>query len=287
MELFRALAALAEPPTDETVRVVEALDLGELQSPYEYTQLFIFDLYPYASVYLGPEGMLGGEARDRISGFWRALGQTPPAESDHLSVMLAFHARLIDLEQAETDPIRALSWQNSRKAFFWEHVASWLPFYLTKLADIAPPFYKRWSEILMSALREEAQTVGPPSTLSIHLSEQTGLIDPRENPVEDFLQSILTPLRSGIIFTRTDLTAAARTLGLSLRMGERKFILKMLLAQDAQRVFDWLLKEAEAWATRHRSNLSAFAGVSDYWEQKTRDAIKLLEELKLSTNEVI
>lgn len=287
MELLRALATLAEPPTDETSNVVEALALGAPPNADEYTQLFIFDLYPYASIYLGPEGMLGGEARDRISGFWRALGQTPPAESDHLSVMLAFHARLIDLEQAETDPIRNLSWRNSRKAFFWEHMASWLPIYLTKLAEIAPPFYKRWSKILMSALREEAQTVGPPSSLSTHLSQQHELIDPRANNVDDFLQSVLTPVRSGMIFTRTDLTYAARRLGLSLRMGERKFILKTLLAQDAPRVFDWLLKEAEARTARHRSDLSTFAGVSDYWEQKARDAIKLLKELKLSTNEVI
>src|SRR3712207_4790889 len=74
MELLRALAVLAEPPTAETRRVAEALGLGAGARADEYTELFVFQLYPYASVYLGREGMLGGEARDRVGGFWRALG---------------------------------------------------------------------------------------------------------------------------------------------------------------------------------------------------------------------
>ena len=36
--------------------------------------------------------MLGGEARDRIAGFWRALGLVPPPEPDHLAVMLGLYA---------------------------------------------------------------------------------------------------------------------------------------------------------------------------------------------------
>ena len=89
MELFRALAVLAEPPRAETAHLAVALELGAVPEASEYTDLFVFQLYPYASVYLGAEGMLGGEARDRIAGFWRALGQVPPAEPDHLAVMNA------------------------------------------------------------------------------------------------------------------------------------------------------------------------------------------------------
>ncbi|HEX8421973.1 MAG TPA: hypothetical protein VF634_01095, partial [Pyrinomonadaceae bacterium] len=61
MELFRALAVLAEPPVPESARVADALALGALPEASEYTEVFVFQLYPYASVYLGAEGMLGGE----------------------------------------------------------------------------------------------------------------------------------------------------------------------------------------------------------------------------------
>src|SRR3979409_705302 len=124
MELFRALAVLAEPPTKEVARVAEALGLGVLPEQSEYTDLFVFQAYPYASVYLGAEGMLGGEARDRIAGFWRALGSEPPSEPDHLSVLLAALATL----PGEPPSVRG--------ALYWEHIASWMPPYLATLRRV-------------------------------------------------------------------------------------------------------------------------------------------------------
>nr|MDQ3803645.1 molecular chaperone TorD family protein [Acidobacteriota bacterium] len=156
MEIFRALGVLAEPPDHAgAARVAAALGLGGLPAAAEHTELFVFQLYPYASVYLGAEGMVGGEARDRVGGFWRALGQEPPAEADHLSVMLAAYARLAAME--EGDRGAGASWRGARRAFLWEHLLSWLPAYLDKLAEIAPPFYRRWGELLTEALVSEAR----------------------------------------------------------------------------------------------------------------------------------
>ena len=286
MELFRALAVLAEPPTVNGARVAEALELGELPGADEYTELFIFQLYPYASVYLGAEGMIGGEARDRVAGFWRALGQMPPAEPDHLSVMLALYARLVELETGESDAGRRESWRNARKAFLWEHLLSWLPaVYLTKFFSLATPFYSRWGALLMRALLEEASLVGKQERLPLHLREAQALIDPRSNGVEDFLQSVLTPVRSGMILTRADLTRAARKLGLSVRMGERKFILKSLFAQEADGILDWLIEEATLWRQHHHKHRGALEEIAGVWEEKTKATAALLEELKAGRDE--
>jgi hypothetical protein len=104
MELFRALAVFAETPDRAGVgRVAEALGLGRVPEPSAYTDIFVFQLYPYASVYLGDEGMLGGEARDRIAGFLKALGQEPPRESDHLATLLGAYAALCASEESADD----------------------------------------------------------------------------------------------------------------------------------------------------------------------------------------
>src|SRR5215210_4054397 len=115
MELFRALAMFAEPSVEGSARVAEALELGQPPAESEYTETFLFQLYPYASVYLGAEGMMGGEARDRVAGFWRALHLTPPAEPDHLSVMLALYAELVERKEKDARLSDALN--HARKVF--------------------------------------------------------------------------------------------------------------------------------------------------------------------------
>jgi TorA maturation chaperone TorD len=288
MELFRALAVLAEAPTEETARVADVLELGAPPSADEYTELFVFQLYPYASVYLGAEGMMGGEARDRVAGFWRALGEVPPAEADHQSVMLALYARLVELEEGESDAGRRAGWHGARRAFLWEHLASWLPVYLTKLTDLAPPFYQKWGAVLMNALLQEAQTVGEQQALSLHLRREQRLVDPRGcDSAEEFWQSVLTPARCGGILTRADLVRAGRRLKLGLRMGERKFILKTLFAQDAREMFDWLIGETSLWEKRHRSFEGALGAVAKAWAEKSKAAGALLAELKEEAAKVI
>ena len=284
MELFRALAVLAEPPTDKTARVADALGLGAQPGAEEYTELFVFELYPYASVYVGREGMLGGEARDRVCGFWRALGQVPPTEADHLSVMLALYARLCEL--GEEEGAARANWPRARRAFLWEHLLSWLPVYLTKLTEVAPPFYRGWGEVLMKALLAEIEVVGRQESLPLHLRESGELVDPRESE-GDFWQSVLTPARSGMILTRADLRRAGRALGCGVRMGERKFVLKALAAQDARGTFDWLMKEAAAWEKRHRSFEKTLGAVADAWAAKAKETGKLLGELKHEASKVI
>lgn len=282
MELFRALAVFAEPPSPEMASVAHVLGLGSLPVASEYTEIFVFQLYPYASVYLGAEGMLGGEARDLIAGFWRALSQTPPAEPDHLSIMLALYAELAGHEANEpNDNTRRESWQRARRAFLWEHLLSWLPVYLSKLKEIATPFYARWAEILLDALLAEARATGtPPEQLPLHLRDAAGLVDPREGATSEFLQSLLSPARSGMIIVRSDLTRAARQLELGLRIGERKYVLESLFAQDARGVLNWLAREAANWGARHRQQYDALDGVARAWEAKAIASARLLEDLK-------
>jgi TorA maturation chaperone TorD len=283
MELFRALAVLAEPPErPEVARLAALLDLGGPPSASEYTETFVFRLYPYASVYLGAEGMMGGEARDRVAGFLAALGRTPPPEPDHLSTLLATYARLSappEDEETEGDVARARR-RAASKAFLWEHVLSWLPVYLERVAEVAPPFYRRWAGLLLSALVEEARVCGRPRSLPLHLREAPPLTDPRAATAEEFISSLLAPARSGLIITRDDLSRAARRLGTAGRAGERRFVLKSLMGQDACGVLAWLSEEASRQAAGHGARRDAFGEVAAWWAARAASTGELLRELK-------
>lgn len=289
MELFRALAALAEPPSDEqsVERLAGALGLGTPPTASEHTEVFVFQLYPYASVYLGAEGMLGGEARERVAGFWRALGQAPPPEPDHLSALLALYARLAELEEGEADAARRAGWRGARKALLWEHLLSWVVAYLDKLAGVAPPFYRGWGELLSQALLGEAASVGAQEALPAHLRAAEGVADPRARTVEEFLQSVLAPARSGVILVRSDLNRAARSLNLGARAGERRFALKSLLGQDAAGVLGWLAGEASSWTARHRARRESLGQVAAWWGARAEATSALLRELSAEAEEIV
>jgi len=288
MELFRALAVLCEPPRAETAGVAEALGVGRAPTPAEFTEVFVFQLPPYASVYLGAEGMLGGEARDRVAGFWRAaLGrEVPPAEPDHLPLMLALYARLAELEAAAGDAARREGWRAARKAFLWEHLSSWTACYLRKLAEVAPPPYRAWGEVLAAALAAEAGALGAPERLPLHLREAPMASDPRAAPAEEFLRSLLAPARCGMILTRSDLAHAARRLSLGARAGERRFALRSLFEQEAGGVLDWLADEARARAVGYGKLREGFGEAGAWWERRCLGAANLFDELRESAAEL-
>jgi hypothetical protein len=278
VELLRTLAILAEPPCPEHRPLSELLKLGPPPDRAAFTDVFELQLYPYASFYLGAEGMLGGEARDRIAGFWRALGQPPPPEPDHLATMLALAARLAELEEEALRAAARGGWRRARRAWLWDHLLSWLPLYCDKAATLAPPYYQRWAALLMAALTEEAGALGKQDRLSLHLREAPPLADPRQDGGEAFLTALLAPARSGLVLVRSDLERAARQLGLGCRAGERRFALRALLSQDAAGVLWWLSRFAADAASRYRL-VDPGGDWCGFWAARATAAAELLRKL--------
>lgn len=255
-ELIRALGVLAEPPGVEARRLAALVHLPEPR-PADWTELFVLELVPYASVYLDASGMIGGEARDRVAGFWRALGLVPPAEPDHLSSLLGFYAAL---EQAG---------RPEREALLAEHLESWLPVYLDRVDELASPAYRAWGRLLREALAAERELLGSQARISLHLRTAPPLERPEDVGLDAFLAQLLAPARSGLVLARADLAHAARDLGLGLRLGERRFALRALVEQDAAGTLRWL-----ATLARRRGERA-----TGFWQERAAAAAALLGAL--------
>lgn len=280
MELFRALGCLAEPPEEGHRAVAESLGLGDPPPEEEYSELFLFQLYPYASVYLGAEGMMGGEARDRIAGFFRALERPCPPEPDHLAVLLGCYASLAAPVSTEA---RAAPRLRARAAFLWEHLWSWLPPYLTRFAALAEElgseFYRRWADLLDTSLKAELEAVGPLDSLPLHLREAPRPANPRREGSDAFLRSVLAPARTGLILCRADIGRGARESGLALRAGERKYALEAMFAQDPVATLGWLEREARDWVVRHGSWAEDGDEVARFWMDRADSTARLFGRL--------
>jgi TorA maturation chaperone TorD len=267
-ELLRALGALSEPPGPEARRLARLLDLPGEPDAADWTELFACELVPYASVYLGAEGMIGGEARDRVAGFWRALGIVPPAEPDHLASLLGLAATLAEAERAERDTARAALLREARRALVAEHLASWLPVYVDRVVELGSPFYRGWALLLRETLELAACAPGENALQPLAHREAPPLAGPDETGLDEFVGQLLTPARSGLVLTQSDLARAARELGLGLRRGDRRLALRALVEQDAVRTLTWLARTA----TERSGRLAGF------WRARLAAASALLSE---------
>jgi hypothetical protein len=281
-DVFRALAVVCEDASPASARVAGALGLPGPPDAAAHTDLFCLQLPPYASIHLGPEGMLGGGERDRVAGTWRALGFTPPGEPDHLAALLGLYAALVDAEADAADPARRVLRREARRALLWEHLLSWVPGYARAAGGIAAPDYRIWARTLVAALLAEAEQLDLPEARSGHrlpapLRDAPPPVSAAPENLDAFLAEVLVPVRSGIVMTHRDLAGAARSLGLGLRLGERRFVLSALAGQEPAAVCGWLAGHARVWTEHHRRLVPSLGAVAGFWQVRSEAVARQLE----------
>jgi hypothetical protein len=223
--------------------------------------------------------MQGGEAQDRIAGFWRVLELEAPPEPDNLTVLLAAYAALLDRAESDPEP-EAEHWQRVSQVFLHEHLLSWLPLFLAKVAAVGDDYYSGWAKQLQDTLAsQELGQAG--AALPAALREAPGLPDPREEGGKAFLHGLLAPARTGFILTRDDLAELAQGCDLGRRIGERRYVLENLLGQDGPSVLKALADFAE------KASRQVWIGMppvtADWWCQRACQSHRLLEELASAT----
>lgn len=272
-ELIRALGAIADGPA--AARACSALGL-EPVSAAAHTAVFVLNLPPYASVYLGPDGALGGEGADRVAGFWRAIGVTPPAEPDHLASLLGLYARLGEAAADVGRPATLAALARSQTSLFCEHLWSWLPAYLDAVADLAVPSLAGWADLLRRVIVAEfnVQPACPPLPLALRLAPPP----PRASAgLGDLRSALVTPVRSGMILTRQRLGLGAGEVGVGHRIGERRFALRAMLEQDPAATLRWLGGEARRWEQRHAAR-AVDDLASQWWAARAARTHKFLSD---------
>lgn len=260
-EAIRALASLIDAPSPE---VGAALGLGPLD-PADHTEVFAFQAPPYASYYLDPTGMLGGEVAARIGGFWQALGYPAPDQPDHLTALLGLHTALDERAEDAEGPRRPLLVQ-AREALVSEHLRPWVGVYLDVVENLAIAPWDRWATLVRTALDEIAPP--SPSPVSRHLLEAPP-------PLQDWndVSGLLTPVRSGVVITRVDLVGCARHSGLGVRLTGRAPSLGALIAQSPATVAAWLDDHAARWEERHTRRDG-----DGFWAERARLFRQLIQE---------
>lgn len=276
-DLVRTLGdVVTAPPDAESARV---LGLPPPTDRASHTAVFVLETHPYASVHLGAEGMIGGDAGDRVAGFWRALGLVPPAEPDHLAVLLALYARLGSEELAvpPTQGRRQVAIASARAALLWEHLAPWAPVHLAAVTRVGGAFHRGWARLAGRVLQAEAEALPERSELPTALAVAPPPVALGSR--RDLVDGVLAPARSGMVVARADLARLGGNLGLGVRPGERRFVLDVLLDNTPEGVLAGLAAMAQEWAALHRSwHAGPLEVVGRWWAERARLASGVLAQ---------
>jgi hypothetical protein len=284
-ELLRALGAVADSPAAARC-VGPALGLDPV-SGAEHTDAFVLNCPPYAAIYLGPQGAIGGEGADRVAGFWRAIGIAPPAEPDHLAALLGLYARLGEAKSEALGgarrPAAAAALARSQAVLFWEHLWPWLPAYLDAVTDLAVPSLTSWADLARRALAAEFSALPPmvsPRPLALRAAPPDA--QPPTPTPGDLTEFVTIPVRSGLILTRRRLAEGAGRAGVGFRIGERRFALRAMLEQDPRATLSWLAGEAGRWQQRHRDRAPGDE-VTAWWAARAARTAQLLRDYSAVT----
>ncbi len=277
-ELLRALGAAVLTPPPGNAGPCQALGLP-VQTGAQHTQVFVLSAPPHAAIHLGPEGKLGGEGLDRISGFWRALGLRAPEDADHLGALLLLYAELGEAETGARTAKVGSQMRRARTALLHEHLWSWAPGYLTAVSGLGVAVVAEWAKLVEQALRRELAEVGPATLLPLALREAPPGLDPADS-FDETLDALVAPVRSGIILTYPDLEKAAAAAGLGVRRGERRYALKAMFEQDAAGTLQHLAAHAARWSAVHAAQ--AHGGSHDpcaWWSVRATRTSTVMAEL--------
>jgi hypothetical protein len=276
-ELFRSLGAAVLTPPPGNRALCAALDLP-IQTGVDHTDAFVLSAPPHAAIHLGPEGKLGGEGLDRIAGFWRVLGLRAPEDADHLGALLMLYAELGEAEQNTSDERGRAQLHRVRAALFHEHIWSWAPGYLLAVTELGIASVAAWARLTEQALRAECEALGAAQMLPLALRAAPAAMDTADS-LDEALDALVAPIRSGVVLTYRDLATCAHQVGLGLRRGERRFALRAMIEQDAPGTLMWLGARARWWSERCASAPRMGNDPGEWWSRRAANTARVLETL--------
>lgn len=262
-ETFQSFARLflSEPDADTRLALqsdaqsaeASAIDARELR--VEFTRLFALNVFPYASVFLDPQGLLNTATTARVEAMYAAVdfepaGDLPIGALDHFGVELSFVAHLLSSGRTA-----------AADRFLESEILSWAPIFLHAVErnarlEVFRILARQTRGWLLDGCRSytNAVDIQPGNSHS-----EFALPADDEDDLFSVVNFLVTPAQSGIFLSKEDLSAIGRNLELPIGFGDRGLMLKGLFrsAGEFDRIgmlLGALQTETDAWIQRYSSD---------------------------------
>ncbi len=248
----------------------------------DHHELFGLQVFPYAGVYLDPRRLTGGAAADAALAAYRDGGFSPDlssASADHLGAELGFLAHLSHATAETGAELSAL------ERGFLDQVLTWLPPFVSAAAAHPRSLWTQLAELVMelcSAHRSELGGVPAPPSLP---PAPDPLAD-SETGVRRLVDFLVTPVHSGVLLSRSELSRVGRRQSLPRGFGSRELTLANLLRNAGE--YDCIpevARDLRATVTAHLDRYHTFAADSQLapfvapWIERAAGTVRMLDEM--------
>ncbi len=297
--LFRAgvtaeLLPIVEAIPELAAQVAQPLDAEEAAAAHQ--GLFGFQVFPYQSVFLGEDGLLGGRESERVRAAHRAAGYAPGAaadDPDHLAHELALLSFLCGAEadaHADGRAEMAAVARRQQAAVLGDHLLWWLPLFVPAVARQGDGFYAALAGLTWALVVDHWQEVDGAAAGTRWAPGGADDADAANEPAAgDAARQIgahlLRPVRSGLFVSRADLARCARQAGLPHGFGDRRQMVATLLdgaarfdrnAALAAALGELVAGAQGAWATPELA--PAPAAIRRFWQARLVRTAALIGE---------
>jgi len=263
----------------------------------EYHHLFSFNLFPYESIFLGTDGLLGGPVTNRVLASYRQMGyEANPAASspDHISCQLDALAFLCLAEADAWEdglPVVALRMRGLQQTFLQEHLLRWLLPFVLAVQQQERPFYSALANLTLKFVAAHAITGGPHDTHIPPLPDPPSLLDDEQTGLRDIAAYLTTPPYSGLYLGRDDVGRLARQLDLPRGFGGRhQLMLNALRTAVQYDSFSRLISKLrdlftdwDAGYDRYSVDFLVLAPFARAWQAHVHKSLRMLDRLDAQT----
>ncbi|MCB0120784.1 MAG: molecular chaperone TorD family protein, partial [Caldilineaceae bacterium] len=266
-------------------------------------ELFGFNLFPYESMFLGDEQLLGTAIGEAVGQQYARLGYVPTQQAgalDHVGEELGVLAYLLAAEADAREDQRVAvvqRLQGEQRQFLEAHLLRWLAPFVIAVQRHVDRFYAEVATITLTLVAERYQTlVGrEPASPAEYIGATNGwqlpapptLVTDPQTSLRDIAGFLTTPAYSGLYLSRYQINHLGRQLRLPRGFGSREQMMSNLLRTAAQydavpALVRGLRTEAVTWQEAYAAVDAAQPGLRPFtapWLQRVQQTSAMLAEM--------
>lgn len=279
------LTAVLPPAVDETT-------FDEAAAAHQ--NLFGFNLFPFASLFLTSDGLLGGDVTEQVVGHYQRGGfavDSRAASPDHVGHELQY---LAFLAAAEADswrdglPLQATRAQQHQRDFLQAHLLYWLLPLVTAVSAIAPAtFYAALADLTLQLVLEQYEQLCAnqlPLAAADPLPQPPDVLAQEKTGLRRIARYLTVPPYSGIYLGRDQISQIARQHNLPRGFGSREEMLENVLVTAVQyehlpNLLDTLHQTLSDWSAAYQQH-ATLAPFMTPWLHRIQRTQTMLAEIK-------